>query len=176
MSPLFDVQVIYPTNTIAANESQSTKLFLAGSIEQGKAEEWQSRIIEDLKSLTSDDNIESKNIIKTRLTIFNPRRPDWNPNLPQEALNEVLRNQITWELDHLEMSDVICLYLDPKTTSPISLLELGLHMRSRKLLVCCPPGFYRKANIDITCQKYGVAVLNDYSILFSSLCGAIVNM
>ena len=175
MSPLFDVQVIYATNTIPSNEDQSTKVFLAGSIEQGKAEEWQSRIIEDLKSFTSDVNIESKNTIKTRLTIFNPRRPDWNPNLPQEAFNEVLRNQITWELDHLEMSDVICLYLDPKTTSPISLLELGLHMRSRKLLVCCPPGFYRKANIDITCQKYGVDVLNDYSTLFSTLCGALVH-
>ena len=175
MSPLFDVQVIYPTNKIPANEDQSTKLFLAGSIEQGKAEEWQSRMIEDLKSFTSDVNIESKNTVKKKLTIFNPRRPDWNPNLPQEALNEVLRNQITWELDHLEMSDVICLYLDPKTTSPISLLELGLHMRSRKLLVCCPPGFYRKANIDITCQKYGVDVLNDYSTLFSTLCGALVH-
>ena len=128
MSPLFDVQVIYPTNIIAANESQSTKLFLAGSIEQGKAEECQSRIIEDLKSFTSDVNIERKNTVKKKLTIFNPRRPDWNPNLPQEAFNEVLRNQITWELDHLEMSDVICLYLDPKTTSPISLLELGLHL------------------------------------------------
>ena len=176
MSSSFDVQIIYPTNTIPANEDHSTKLFLAGSIEQGKAEEWQSRIIEDLKSFTSDVNIESKNTVKKKLTIFNPRRPDWNPNLPQEALNEVLRNQITWELDHLEMSDVICLYLDPKTTSPISLLELGLHMRSRKLLVCCPPGFYRKANIDITCQKYGVDVLNDYSTLFSTLCGALVNM
>ena len=175
MSPLFDVQVIYPTNTIPANEDQSTKVFLAGSIEQGKAEEWQSRMIEDLKSFTSDVNIEGTKTIKKMLTIFNPRRPDWNPNLPQEALNEVLRNQITWELDHLEMSDVICLYLDPKTTSPISLLELGLHMRSRKLLVCCPPGFYRKANIDITCQKYGVDVLNDYSTLFSTLCGALVN-
>ena len=127
MSPLFDVQVIYPTNPIPANEEQSTKLFLAGSIEQGKAEEWQSRIIEDLKSFTSDVNIESKSTIKKKLTIFNPRRPDWNPNLPQEVLHEVLRSQITWELDHLEMSDVICLYLDPKTTSPISLLELGLH-------------------------------------------------
>ena len=176
MSPLFDVKVMYPTNTIPANEDQSIKVFLAGSIEQGKAEQWQSRIIEDLKSFTSDVNIESKNTIKKRLAIFNPRRPDWNPNLPQEALNEVLRSQITWELDHLEMSDVICLYLDPKTTSPISLLELGLHMRSRKLLVCCPPGFYRKANIDITCQKYGVDVLNDYSTLFSTLCGALVNM
>ena len=176
MSPLFDVQIIYPTNTIPTNEDQSTKLFLAGSIEQGKAEQWQSRIIEDLKSFTTDVNIESKNTIKKRLAIFNPRRPDWNPNLPQEALNEVLRSQITWELDHLEMSDVICLYLDPKTTSPISLLELGLHMRSRKLLVCCPPGFYRKANIDITCQKYGVDVLNDYSILFRTLCGVLVNM
>ena len=176
MSPSFDVQVIYPTNTIPDNDDQSTKLFLAGSIEQGKAEEWQSRIIEDLKSFTSDVNIEGKNTIKKKLTILNPRRPDWNPNLPQEALNDVLRNQITWELDHLEVSDVICLYLDPKTTSPISLLELGLHMRSRKLLVCCPPGFYRKANIDITCLKYGVDVLNDYSILFSTLCGVLVNM
>ena len=82
--------------------------------------------------------------------------------LPQDAMNVTINEQINWELDHLEKADIICLYLDPQTTSPISLLELGIHIRSGKLVVCCPPGFYRKANIDLTCKKYGVNVSNSY--------------
>ena len=42
--------------------------------------------------------------------------------------------------------------------SPITLLELGLHARSGKLLVVCTPGFYRYDNVRITCARYGVPV------------------
>ena len=40
--------------------------------------------------------------------------------------------------------------------SPITLLEMGLHMRSGKLHVICEPGFYRYDNVRITCNRYGV--------------------
>ena len=41
------------------------------------------------------------------------------------------------ELDHIDKADIVVLYFDPKTTSPISLLEMGLALEGgKKLLVC----------------------------------------
>jgi hypothetical protein len=45
---------------------------------------------------------------------------------------------------------------DPKTMSPISLLELGLQSKSNKMVVMCPEGFWRKGNVDIVCEKYNI--------------------
>lgn len=144
---------------------KTLKIFLAGSIEQGRAKEWQKDLIDDLrqfeKSLLPDFDI--------TIILFNPRRKEWDASLPQSAMNDVLRTQIIWELDHLESADVICLYLDPDSKSPISLLEMGLHMQSGKMLVCCPEGFYRKANIDITCDHYGVKVHHLYEDFLNAL-------
>ena len=46
--------------------------------------------------------------------------------------------QVNWELDALEVADWIVVYFDPDTQSPISMLELGLHAKSDKVIVCCP--------------------------------------
>src|SRR3546814_8063343 len=40
--------------------------------------------------------------------------------------------------------------------SPISLLETGLHARGGKLILLCPEGFWRKGNVDITAERYGI--------------------
>ena len=50
------------------------------------------------------------------------------------------------------------MYFDPSTKSPISLLELGLFARTGKTIVVCPDGFWRKGNVDIVCERYGVKV------------------
>ena len=172
----FEIEIYHPPNipTSEDREKSEVEIFLAGSIEQGKAENWQDRLIKDIESLQLPDNLQQNHSWRSSLSIYNPRRPDWNPNLPQDAMNATLNEQINWELDHLEKADIVCLYLDPQTTSPISLLELGIHIRSGKLVVCCPPGFYRKANIDITCRKYGVSVSNSYKEFFQELKGKII--
>merc|ERR1712096_330437 len=83
------------------------------------------------------------------VTFCNPRRDSWNPYLEQHRGNDVFREQVLWELNALERVDIIVLYLQPGTKSPISLLELGLHTRSGKLIVLCPTGFWRKGNVDM---------------------------
>ena len=57
------------------------------------------------------------------------------------------------------------MYFDPKTKSPISLLELGLFAKSGKLVVCCPDGFWKKGNVDIVCQRYKVLKIKDLDCL-----------
>lgn len=117
-------------------------VFLAGSIEMGKAEDWQKELVEALKD--------------EKIAFFNPRRDDWDNSWKQTKSDPQFREQVEWELNALEKSDVVAMYLDPNTKSPISLLELGLYARTNKLVVCCPSGFFRKGNVDVTCEKYGV--------------------
>lgn len=139
--------VIKSPNPIAGDHYGSS-IFLAGSIEMGTAENWQERIEKDLENES--------------VTIFNPRRDDWDSSWKQEIQNPQFYQQVTWELDALERSDVIAMYFDPNTKSPISLLELGLFAATDNVVVYCPEGFWRKGNVDIVCQRAGVPVHTNY--------------
>ncbi len=123
-----------------------SKLFLAGSISMGEAEDWQAKVTRKLEPWN--------------ITVLNPRRDDFDPNAEQSIDDDYFRGQVEWELAALEVADAILLYFVPDTKSPISLLELGLFARSGKLVVCCPKGFWRKGNVDIVCARYGVEVAN----------------
>jgi hypothetical protein len=138
MSKAIEIQA---PNEIAYPASHTT-FFLAGSIEMGKAEPWQDRIVKEM----ADSDV----------TFFNPRRDDWDSSWEQKIENKQFNEQVNWELDALEEADFILMYFDPNTKSPISLLELGLHAKSIKMIVCCPEGFWRKGNVDIVCSRYNV--------------------
>lgn len=140
-------------------DAERPSLFLAGSIEMGKAVEWQKWLTEALEHLP--------------ITIFNPRRDDWDNTLPQDLANAAIKEQIDWESKHLDRADLIALYFDPATTSPVSLLELGLYAKSGKLVVCCPEGYRRRANVQHTCQKHGIECLNRWEEFESNVRGKV---
>ena len=117
-------------------------VFLAGSIEQGSAEDWQTRVAEALQDLD--------------ITVINPRRDDWDATWPQTIDFTPFREQVEWELEAQEHADLIAFYFSPATRSPVSLLELGLAAGRRPAVVCCPEGFWRKGNIDILCARYDI--------------------
>ena len=119
-------------------------IFLAGSIEMGKAENWQERIVASLRHMD--------------VLLLNPRRVHWDAAMAQSADNPDFREQVEWELDALDRADMVVMYFAPETRSPITLLELGIHAAANpeKLIVCCPDGFWRKGNVDIVCQRFGV--------------------
>lgn len=128
--------------TLITNFADYQNIFLAGSIEMGKAENWQDKIKELLKN--------------KRIQLLNPRRDDWDSSWVQSKDNPQFREQVEWELEAQEKVDIIIMYFDPQTKSPISLLELGLFAKSGKMIVVCPEGFWRKGNVDIVCERYGV--------------------
>lgn len=119
-------------------------IFLAGSIEMGKAENWQERIVSALRHLD--------------VLILNPRRAAWNVTWEQSSDNPDFRAQVDWELEAMERAEMVIMYFAPETRSPITLLELGIQVatNAKKMVVCCPDGFWRKGNVDIVCQRYGV--------------------
>jgi hypothetical protein len=134
--------ILKPNSDI--NESGNLfTVFLAGSIEMGKAENWQETIENELEKFKD-------------ICIYNPRRDDWDSSWKQEITHPQFNQQVNWELDALEKSDMIVFYFSPETQSPITLLELGLFSKSGKLVVCCPQGFWRKGNVDIICKKFAI--------------------
>ena len=134
-------------------------VFLAGSIEMGVAEHWQDRVVSSL----SNENI----------LILNPRRGrgDWDSSWEQSIDNPLFREQVEWELQAIDNADQVIVYFDPKTKSPITLMELGIVSASNadKLIVCCPQGFWRKGNVDIVCAKYGVEQANTLEELLGKM-------
>ncbi|MDE1761990.1 MAG: nucleoside 2-deoxyribosyltransferase domain-containing protein [Candidatus Micrarchaeota archaeon] len=109
-----------------------------------QAREWQSEIVRKLK----DANI----------VILNPRRENWDSSWKQELSDRNFVGQVEWELDAIEMADLVAVHFEPDTKSPITMLEIGLFAKSdpKKLIIHCPEGFWRKGNIDIVCRRYGI--------------------
>lgn len=126
---------------IQHRDGQLKSVFLAGSIEMDKAIHWQKACE---VALTNSYNV------------FNPRRIEWDASWKQEISNPSFRRQVEWELDALEQSDIIIMFFAENTKSPISLLEFGLFAKANKMLVVCEKEFWRKGNVDIVCQKYGI--------------------
>lgn len=137
------MRIIKAPNRIIYDEDDGYKIFLAGSIEMGKAENWQERLTKQLK----------------HCIILNPRRDDWDSTWEQKIDNPKFREQVEWELEAMDLADIIVMYFDPSTKSPISLLELGLYADTGKLIVLCPEGFWRKGNVDIVCRKYKIPMM-----------------
>ena len=138
-------------------EASTFCVFLAGSIEMGSAELWQDKVRDAL--------------VDTDCMLLNPRRDDWDASWKQDINDTQFFTQVSWELTGiLEKSHLVCFYFDKNSKSPITLLELGLALSSRKeVIVCCPKGFWRKGNIDITCNKFGIPVLESLSELINCI-------
>lgn len=113
-------------------------IFLAGTIDMGNSENWQAALVETFSSSEG------------RYILYNPRR-DTFTSTPEE-----MEYQVNWELDHLEKSQIIIMNILGSSNSPVTLLEMGLFMKSGKLLVACEPDYYRHANVLLTCARYNV--------------------
>jgi hypothetical protein len=132
-------------------------VFLAGSIEMGVAEDWQTEMTAALADADLD------------LVILNPRRDDWDSSWTQSIADDNFRGQVEWELAGMERADVIAMYFEPSTRAPITLLELGLWARSGKLVIGCPDGFWRKGNVEVVAHRYGVPLLDSLAALTAAV-------
>lgn len=146
------VRVYTPPSDIN-KEVRGISIFLAGSIEMGKAKEWQQDVIEKLKVKYQDEK-------DVNLSILNPRRADWDSSWEQKMSNPEFNEQVNWELDGIEMATIVFFYFQPGTISPISLLEFGTQsVFHNNVVVVCPEGYEKKGNVDIVCKREGIPVL-----------------
>lgn len=151
--------VLKPTDAHQGSLGNCYKIFLGGSIDQGKAVDWQSAIE---TALADEEDV----------VIYNPRRDNWDPNMVQDISNPDFVHQVEWELDRQENSDLIVYYFDPNGLAPITLMELGAYGKDNgfaHVLVCCPEGYWRRGNVQIFCRKYGIAMVDDLDTLIQAI-------
>lgn len=129
------------------NRPKITKpsVILYGTIEPDPATDWQTSLAASLSHLPVE--------------IINPRCDAWDNTWVEDVSDIRFKEQVEWEMDHAKVSDVIAFYFKPGTLTPITLLELGMYAGTGKAVVCCPKGFYKRGNVQIVCQRYGIDLL-----------------
>jgi hypothetical protein len=147
-------RVIKPPTQIVL-DGQLPSVFLAGSIEMGAAENWQAQVTTGLDDLD--------------IVILNPRRQAWDASWEQSIRDPRFKEQVEWELSGLEQATLIAMYFAPQTKAPVTLLELGLTVDGGNLLVCCPEGYWRRGNVEVVCQRYGVPFFDSLAKLVSEI-------
>ncbi|MCH2032625.1 MAG: nucleoside 2-deoxyribosyltransferase domain-containing protein [Tenacibaculum sp.] len=140
------MRVFTAKDKLPAKNEDKTFCFLAGSIDFKESTSWRDLVVS--KS--------SKNTI-----FFDPTREDHDTLGNQEMVCH-----IQWELEALEIADMIILNFLPDAKSPISLVELGLYMRLNKLIVVCPKGFYQYRYVSTICDKYNTPIYHNLKEVF----------
>lgn len=148
------VKVIKAPNRFQSELGRSPSVFLAGSIDMGEAKDWQMTVTQAL----GDRDV----------LVLNPRRDDWDSSLKQDISNPQFARQVNWEMDAMDVADLIIFYFDPEGKAPVTLMELGLHVGDN-ILVCCPEGYWRRGNVQVVCSRNGVDVLDSLDDLIAAL-------
>lgn len=134
------------------------RLFLAGTIDMGNSKDWQSELCERIE--TEIGHLSTRN-----LTIFNPRREEWDSSWEQSYSNPYFYQQVTWELNSIKDSNLVLFHFEEDSKSPITFLELGLVANSKpfkkRIAVSCKPGFYRYGNIQIVCDMFKIPLFEE---------------
>lgn len=137
-------------------------IFLAGSIEMGKAVNWQKEFIEKTQKLKK---------AKSRIEwhICNPRRDDWDNKWKQSIENPHFYQQVQWELTYLEKCYYKVFYFAANTLSPITLLELGTFHKENNVYVCASPDYLRFGNIEVFTNRYNVPLHSSLDEVISKI-------
>lgn len=139
------MRIIKPPSNIE-HIDMGIRLFLGGTIDMGNSRDWQTEV--------------EKHFIKVKnLTIFNPRRSDWDSSWPQDPTpGTKFHEQVEWEMKAQNRSSHILYNFEPKSLSPITLLELGLFAKetSKIVIVVCPKEFWRYGNVKYICDLYRI--------------------
>lgn len=140
------INVYYPPMNIAKRNTKMSSIFLAGTIDMGNSVDWQENTLQLINSFRP-----------MRYNIFNPRRKDWDSSWEQKYENPQFYQQVQWEMNAIKEADYVLVYFASGSQSPITLLELGiLTATPKKVVVVCEDGFWRKGNVEIVCDLYGI--------------------
>lgn len=150
---------VYKAPQYVPNNVGHKRVFLAGSIEMGAAENWQAKVTDALRELAMPE-----------LVIFNPRRDNWDGSWEQSITNPEFNEQVTWEMDQLDRATHLFFNFCKDTKSPITLLELGMMTRyagypikheGKSIVVNCPKEFWRRGNVEMVCHRFGIQLYSN---------------
>lgn len=122
-------------------------VFLAGAIDMGSAVNWQDQVTELVQGHS--------------LVVFNPRRSEFTA--------DTLDEQIKWELEHLDKATTVFMWFPKDAKAPVAMLETGLFLNSGRLIVGAEDGFYRRRNLELTCEYCKVPLYNTIGLCIAAL-------
>jgi len=167
-------------------------IFLAGTIDGGKAVDWQREMSVTLSTIYS--NRKDRSVV-----VYNPRRDAWDPSWAADMSEPKFREQVGWEAEHMDDCDLVVMNLLGGSDSIISMLELGLlakeepmvyvpRMRDdfvergwknaarctgsdfpKKIIVLCSDEFRRKGNVDFICERHSILQARDEAQLIEMI-------
>ncbi|UTC28305.1 nucleoside 2-deoxyribosyltransferase-like protein [Brevundimonas phage vB_BpoS-Gurke] len=143
------LHVTPPKRVERPEDDRRPSIFLAGTIDMGLSQDWQAIARRSLEGAAS--------------VIYNPRRPDWDSSWEQRLDNMEFREQVNWEMDMIQASDLVFIHFEGDSKSPITLGELYwmLATRPEQVVVSCAPQFWRRGNVEVMCDRIGVPLHTD---------------
>ncbi|KAH9985376.1 hypothetical protein F4779DRAFT_612137 [Xylariaceae sp. FL0662B] len=146
-------QVIY---ALSRKEHKGVmSVFLAGTTAKTNHPDWR-------ESLT-------KGLAEFPITIINPYQADWDSSWREDITFEPYHEQVNWELDMQDQADMVVVFFHPETQVPLSLLELGLSARAGKAIVWWLEGYWKRGNVEIVCQRYGIEMVESTMGLMAAI-------
>lgn len=130
-------------------------IFLAGSIDMGKARPWHDDVIKALSDLD--------------IQILSPKRDDWDSSWEQCSTCEPFREQVVWEHDAMEAADMVVFCFTAESKAPVTMYEFGRFADRKECIACVEEGFYRQGNLDIYCELDDVAVYHNLDEMIADL-------
>lgn len=116
-------------------------VFLAGTTSPTNEPDWRQTLAEALSELP--------------VVIYNPKRDDWDSTWREDFSDARWVEQVNWELEMQDEADVVVVFFHGVSPAPISLLELGLCVRSGRAIVCALDGYSKRGNVEAVCRRYG---------------------
>lgn len=129
-------------NKLPNKEQGKDCIFLAGSMDLEKSVGWRKKVVNQLSKDEKYCFLDPTHI-----------KHDFLSASKMEA-------HVLWELNALELADRILLVFLKESLSPISLVELGLYVRTKKMIVVCPKEFYKIDYITVLCKKYQTTLVH----------------
>ena len=140
---------LYRSPTCAPAHLDRPSVFLAGSIEMGRAELWQPRV--------------AQTFLDAGAAVFDPRREDWDAGWVQDPTpGSPFETQVSWELSHLARADLVFFRITHDGPAIVSMIEMGLMIGAgRPVVIQADPGYMRYGNIAITARRWQVPLFEE---------------
>ncbi|WZH47346.1 uncharacterized protein QYS62_008490 [Fusarium acuminatum] len=127
-------------------DMQKTSIFLAGITTNTGEPDWRETLTNALQDRP--------------VTILNPNRPDWDSTWKESFSDSRWEEQIRWELDMQETANILVFMFHRATEAPISLMELGLAVKTKKVIVCAHDDYKKRGNVEAVCSRFGAKLTN----------------
>ncbi|KAL7897381.1 hypothetical protein HDV63DRAFT_368218 [Trichoderma sp. SZMC 28014] len=140
-SPAMGAAIICAPGRPASDLDSRKSIFLAGPTNPTGEADWR-------ETLTAA-------LIDLPIVIYNPKRTDWDSTWKEDFSDSRWAEQVEWELEMQEKADIVVVFFHKATQAPITLLELGLCVRSGKAIVCAQEEYSKRGNVEAVCRRYG---------------------